>query len=371
MKKLFLPAIALISLLAISCDSEDDSAQPGSVTVITPGGDGGDSSTTPDPEGTVGDNNLDYTKGTPVDISAWTWRNANISSSDEATVNLEGSLTTDLTLDPSIVYGLPGSYSIENNATLTIPAGTKIIADAGGTNVFIAVQKGGNIDIQGTAANPVIMTSENSNTGDWGGLTICGDAITSAGADGTGEAVAEVGNFAYGGNNAADDSGSINYLVIRGTGASINPDSEYNGISFYAVGSETTVSNIAVIDGADDGVEFYGGSVSVTNLYLENNEDDAIDWTEEWDGTVTNSFILHTENFSTVVEADKENGDPKLINLTAVSTVGGIALQFKKASGATVTNLSLTGYDKDFDIQDENLFVDTNVNIDGETVKLK
>lgn len=369
MKKLVLSTLALVSILAVSCDNEDDAAQPGTVTVITPGGQ--NTTSGPDAAGSEGDNNLDYTKGTPVDISAWTWVSANISASDEATENLTGTLTTNRTLDANVVYGLPGSFIVESGATLTIPAGTKIIADAGGTNVFIAVLKGGKIDVQGTASNPVIMTSKNSNTGDWGGLTICGNALTSAGADGTGEAVAEVGNFLYGGSNANDDSGSINYLVVRGTGASINPESEYNGISFYAVGSQTTVNNVAIIDGADDGVEFYGGSVNVTNLYLENNEDDAIDWTEKWNGTVTNSYILHSENFSTVVEADKDNGNPKLVNLTAVSTVGGIALQFKKASGATITNLSLTGYDKDFDIQDDNLFVASNVIIDGATVKTK
>lgn len=369
MKKLFLSTFALASILAVSCDSSDDSAEPGTVTVITPGG--RNSSTTPDAAGTAGDNNLDYTKGTPVDISAWTWRTANISASDEATEDLTGELTADRTLDANVVYGLPGSYIVQDGVTLTIPAGTKIIADAGGTDVYIAVLKGGKINIQGTAADPVIMSSENSNTGDWGGLTICGKALTSAGADGTGEATAEVGNFKYGGSDAADNSGSISYLVVRGTGAAINPESEYNGISFYAVGSETIVNNIAVIDGADDGVEFYGGSVNATNLYLENNEDDAIDWTEKWDGTVTNSFILHTQNFSTVVEADKDNGNPKLVNITAVSTVGGTALQFKKASGATITNVSLTGYDKDFDIKDANLFVDDNVIIDGTVVKLK
>ena len=56
--------------------------------------------------------------------------------------------------------------------------------------------------------------------------------------------------------------------------------------------------------------------------------------------------MLHTiEGFSTVVEADGENKNPSLVNLTAVSSVGGTALQFKKESGATITGLSLTGYD--------------------------
>ena len=284
---------------------------------------------------------------------------------------LNGKVTTNVTLNAGTAYKLTGSYIVEAGATLTIPAGTKITADAGGTSVYIAVLKGGKININGTAANPVVMSSANGAAGSWGGLTICGDAVTSAGVNAT----AEVGGFKYGGANNADNSGSIKYLVIRGTGAQINPESQYNGISFYAVGSATTVENVAVIDGADDGVEFFGGTVSVKNLYVENAGDDAIDWTEEWckntaTAGVTNAYISHTKkDFSTALEGDKGNGNPKFINLTCVSTVptsadaGQTALQFKKQSGATITKLYLSGYTKNIDMKDNGPL--TNVKIDG------
>ena len=64
---------------------------------------------------------------------------------------------------------------------------------------------------------------------------------------------------------------SITYLVIKGTGAQINADSQYNGVSLYAVGSGTTIENVSVINGSDDGIEFFGGTVSAIFLYLENN----------------------------------------------------------------------------------------------------
>ncbi|WP_298767249.1 hypothetical protein [uncultured Polaribacter sp.] len=273
---------------------------------------------------------------------------------------MSGKLEEDYTLDASTSYTLSGSFLIDDNATLNIPAGTQISAVSGGVDIYIAVLQGGKINVNGTASNPVIMASTNSNPGDWGGLTLCGKATTTAGAG----ASAEVGGFIYGGSEDSDSSGIIRNLIIRGTGAAINADSEYNGVSFYAVGSSTVVENLAVIDGADDGVEFFGGTVSVTNLYLENNEDDAIDWTEGWNGTVTNSYIVNTKaDFSTVVEADKENGNPKLTNLTAVSSVGGTALQFKKQSGATITGLSLLGYDDTIDMADDGPLA--NVIIDG------
>jgi len=273
---------------------------------------------------------------------------------------MSGTLEEDFTLSASTIYNLSSSFIVESGVTLTIPAGTSIQAADGGKDVYIAVLKGGKIDVQGTESNPVSMSSASGNAGNWGGLTICGDATTTAGAD----AEAEVGGFIYGGTNDTDNSGSINYLILKGTGAQINSDSQYNGISLYAVGSGTTISNVAVVNGADDGIEFFGGTVSVSNLYLENNEDDSIDWTEGWNGTVDNAYITHTvSGFSTVFEGDKENKNPKFNNITAVSTVGGTALQFKKESGATITGLSLTGYDVSIDMKDGGAL--TNVLIDG------
>ena len=132
----------------------------------------------------------------------------------------------------------------------------------------------------------------------------------------------------------------------------------------YAVGSGTSIDNVAIIEGEDDGVEFFGGTVSASNMYFENNQDDSIDWTEGWNGTITNIYISHTmTGFSTALEGDKANGNPKFINLTAVSNVDGTALQFKKESGATLTNISLTGYATNVDMKDSgsvaNIIVDT------------
>ncbi len=273
---------------------------------------------------------------------------------------MQGNLTESFTLDAATQYNLKGQFTIADGASLTIPAGTRIIADAGGTEVYIAVLKGGQIFINGNPSNPVIMSSVDGNPSDWGGLTLCGKATTTAGVDAT----AEVGGFVYGGTSDTDSSGNISYLQIVGTGAQINSESQYNGVSFYAVGSGTVVNNLAVINGADDGVEFFGGTVSVSNLYLENNDDDSIDWTEGWNGSVTNAYISHTvAGFSTVFEGDKDNGNPTFTNITAISTVGGTALQFKKQSGGTITNLHLTGYSIDLDMKDDGAL--SNVQIEG------
>ncbi|TDQ32601.1 hypothetical protein [Zeaxanthinibacter enoshimensis] len=282
------------------------------------------------------------------------------SCTDQESTNLSGSQEEDRTLDASQTYMLTGTYSIASGATLTIPAGTTIVSQKGTEN-YIVVQKGGLINIEGTASNPVIMTSENGQPGDWGGLVIAGNGVTTEGVD----AVAEVGGIVYGGSDNAASSGSISYLVIEYAGAQINAESQYNGLTLYAVGSGTSISNVAILNGTDDGVEFFGGAVNVTNLYLENNEDDAIDWTEGWNGTLTNAYVVHTiAGFSTVVEADGVNNNPRIVNLTAVSTEEGTALQFKKESGATITGLSLTGYTRTIDMRDNGPLA--NVLIDGE-----
>jgi len=291
--------------------------------------------------------------------------------SSENTV-LNGSVEENRTLNASEQYNLTGILSVESGTTLTIPAGTEIIADtdtdeSDATNVYIVVQKGGQIEIQGSASAPVIMRSSNGEAGTWGGLIIAGNATTAAGTNVT----AEVGGIIYGGTDDNDDSGSINYLVLSDAGAAINAESQFNGLSLYAVGAETSIQNVALVNGADDGVEFFGGTVSASNLYLENNEDDAVDWTEGWNGTLDNVYVLHTiENFSTAIEADKDNGNPMINNFTAVSTTGGTALQFKSVSGATITGLSLSGYDTVLDIADDNRTDLSGIILNGATADL-
>ncbi len=308
-------------------------------------------------DGAEADEFNSYTADATVQASSFNWVNSNSTLDDSV---LQGTVNSTVTLDANVPYKLNSSYIVQDGGKLIIPAGTEITAAAGGTAVYIAVLKGGQIEINGTPENPVIISSPDANPGDWGGLTLCGKATTTEGIDAT----AEVGGFIYGGSDDADNTGIIKNLVILGTGAQINSESQYNGVSFYAVGSGTTVENIAVINGADDGVEFFGGTVSATNLYLENNEDDAVDWTEGWNGTVTNTYVTHTiTGFSTAVEADGVNNNPKLVNFTAVSSTGGTALQFKKESGATITNIYLQGYTTRVDMKDNGAL--SNVQIDG------
>ncbi|MGV9003317.1 hypothetical protein [Flavobacterium sp.] len=206
--------------------------------------------------------------------------------------DFKGTITDgDVTLNASTVYKLTGKIQVNSGATLTIPAGT-VIEGVGGTSAYIAVAQGGKIFINGTAANPVIMTSGLSikNAGDWGGLVLCGNAPINRVSGGASTAQSEVADLTYGGTISNDNSGSIRYLRIEYAGAAFNTEKEFNGMSLFGVGSGTTIEYVQAFHGADDGFEFFGGTVNTTGLISIGNEDDQFDWTEGWNGTNTNWY---------------------------------------------------------------------------------
>ena len=81
------------------------------------------------------------------------------------TVTETATVTETVTLDANTSYILNSSYIVQDGGKLIIPAGTKITARDGGTGVYIAVLKGGEIDIQGTSTNPVVIASSSEKGG--------------------------------------------------------------------------------------------------------------------------------------------------------------------------------------------------------------
>lgn len=247
------------------------------------------------------------------------------------TGELSGNITSDMVLNPATVYTLKGATYVKPGVTLTIPAGTRIEADATfDETAFLAIEKGAKINALGTADFPIVFTSNSASPepGDWGGLVICGNAVTNLGQN----VNAEVTGLTYGGTNPADNSGTLSHLIIEYSGNIITGEAEFNGLTFYAVGSGTTVNNILVRQGSDDGIEWFGGSVGGTNLAVIGCQDDSFDWTEGWNGTVSN---LYSDQSSAVgasadsrgVEADNNQGTPDLAPI----------------SNPTISNMTLLG----------------------------
>jgi len=278
-----------------------------------------------------------------------------------ATGLLSGDITEDMTLNAGTVYTLRGSTYVKEGVVLTIPAGTRIEADAANSEVaFLAIEKGGKIMAQGTAANPIVFTSNSATPEpqDWGGLVICGNAITNRGVN----VQAEVTGLTYGGTSATDNSGVLSHIVVEYSGNLITGTSEFNGVTFYAVGSGTVVNNILVYQGSDDGFEWFGGSVNGTNLAAIGCQDDSFDWAEGWNGTVSNlysdqSSALAASSDSRGIEADNSETNPTLApisnpTLSNVTLIGRGTVDPTKEAGAwlrrgthaTISNLFISGF---------------------------
>ena len=163
---------------------------------------------------------------------------------------------------------------------------------------------------QGTSSNPIIFTTvadeivqgqiqspnlDPTLNGLWGGLIVLGDAPISA----SNSSVQIEGipasdpNGLYGGSNASDNSGIIQYVSIRHGGANIGEGNEINGLTLGGVGSATTVDHIEIIGNQDDGIEWFGGTVNVSDVVVLNAGDDAIDTDQGWSGTLNNIIVIN------------------------------------------------------------------------------
>src|SRR5690606_22772915 len=209
---------------------------------------------------------------------------------------LVGSIVGERTLDPSITYTITGPVIVEEGGVLNIPAGTTIKAKKGFNN-YILVLQGGKIYANGTAQNPITMTADidNAESGHWGGLIINGKAPLSDGTIGSTEISSA---FQYGGTDINDNSGIITYLTLAYTGARSSADVEHNGLTLNGVGNGTVIENIYIPNGADDGVEFFGGTVHVKNLLVVNSDDDMFDFTQGYTGTLENAYGIWEAGYS-------------------------------------------------------------------------
>jgi hypothetical protein len=287
--------------------------------------------------------------------------------------DFKGTITDgEVVLDGNTTYKLTGKLQVNDGATLTIPAGT-VILGVGGTSAYIAISQGAKINVNGTAAKPVVMTSglATKNAGDWGGLVICGKASINRVSGGASTASSEVADLTYGGTNDSDSSGSIKFLRIEYAGAAFNSEKEFNGISFFGVGSGTTVDNVEAYHGADDGFEFFGGTVNTSNMISIGNEDDQFDWTEGWRGTNTNWYgKLAFGKGNRGIEADNfEFGytftpiaNPTITNLTLVGP-GSTAeaanfaenqgMKLRRGTRGIFSNIVLSGWKTGFDVEND------------------
>ena len=270
---------------------------------------------------------------------------------------LKGTITSDVTLTAGSTYKLSGEYIVEDGATLNIEAGVKIISIYDDIVDYILVKQGGKINAVGTSSAPIVMTSEKEEPGAWGGIHICGKAHTNA--EG-GKGSSEIGGATYGGNDDADNSGTLKYVRVEYSGYAFDSEHEANGITFYGVGNGTTVEYCQAYKGSDDGFEIFGGSVNVSNLVSVSCSDDSFDWTEGWNGTATN-LVAYQEAEETLgydcdclIEADNNENNyaatpvahPVLKNLILVgnnSAAGNRGIRLRRGTQVEIDGAKVCG----------------------------
>lgn len=246
-------------------------------------------------------------------------------------VVLTGEIATQ-TLTKDKKYLLVGQVFVRSGETLTIEPGTIIFGEKKSKGTLV-IDKGGKIMADGTATEPIVFTSNQAigdrDRGDWGGLVILGDAkinIPNPSIEGIEPAVT------YGGNNDADNSGSLQYVRVEFAGIELTPNNETNGITLGAVGSGTKFENIMVTYGGDDGIEWFGGSVNGKNLVVFGTWDDCFDIDNGFTGNLQFGLSLRYPSYA---DQSDSNGFEWDTNGTNEAT--------DRPTTATVSNFTLIG----------------------------
>ncbi len=320
-------------------------------------------------------------------------------------VSLSGPITSDASTIDNQARQFPAGrtdltcdkvYIINNK--IYIPSGSEVWVEPGtvfkGTNDGLTeadaliVSRGGKLYANGTESCPIIFTSagnvpSTTNITDplagdpldgtfplnarshWGGIIMLGFApnnvlaidnaalTVSDGVSGIeGLDVAESRNH-YGGSDADDSSGSLKYVSIRHGGISIAANNEINGLTLGSVGRGTTLEHIEIVSNADDGIEFFGGTVDLKWATVFFCGDDGFDWDQGYNGR--GQFWYSVENDSDKGwEIDGDDGgsvkpfysDPQVYNSTMIGdgTGGDFAISAKSETQGRIANSIFTNH---------------------------
>ena len=276
-------------------------------------------------------------------------------------------------------YRLKGQVYFQAPATLTIDAGV-VVASLPADEGSLAICQGAQIFVNGTRANPVIMTSTNDvatwtgttgsggtqipgnpKTGtwreaanEWGNLTIMGEGYISENATGGNTAIPSASNTAtmegltvgpatdtYGGGNDNDDSGSVTYLSLRYGGKVVGLTNELNGLSLGGIGRNTDVHHVDIMNNVDDGIEIWGGTVNLKHVNIWNIGDDSFDIDQGWRGKA--QFGLIVQGYS--VDAAQGSG----VGDNCFEADGAEDSHWQPVTTSTVYNFTVIGQPVDGD----------------------
>ncbi len=239
-------------------------------------------------------------------------------NTDETVCTISGTIDSDYTLVAGVEWRLDGEVLVGTGnetvasesdvealksagVTLTVRPGVSVKAFDDGS---LLVTRGSKLVANGSSASPITFSSLDDGydgIGEWGGIILQGFAPqygqggtgTCVNAAGVCNIVGEGGTVVgyYGGNDVADDSGSLRYVRIAEGGLVAGPNNEINGLTLQGVGYGTTIEYVQVHGNLDDAVEWFGGTVNARYLVLTNNDDDDIDFDEGYQGNIQYAII--------------------------------------------------------------------------------
>ena len=288
---------------------------------------------------------------------------------DKPVIVVTGDVSASETWTSANYYVLRGAVFVRSGSTLNIQAGTRVIGESGSVGALV-VERGGRINAIGTAAAPIVFTSDQPigqrGRGDWGGIIINGRAPINFG---SGEAAGEGDTGVYGGTDPNDNSGILQYVRVEFAGIEFSPDNELNGIAFQAVGRGTQVDHVQSHLSRDDALEWFGGTVDGKYLVMSGAADDGLDWTFGWGGRVQFAAILQRgDDADNAIEADNNEfsnnvlprSQPQVYNVTICGDPTGIGSEVQRAANLrrgtafTIRNFLITGMRQGFQIETTN-----------------
>lgn len=258
------------------------------------------------------------------------------------------------------VYTLPAPVFVRSDGPeptrLVIAPGTVVQGRAGSLEEgrlpgALIITRSGQLDARGTRQAPIVFTSARPPgqraRGDWGGIVLLGSAPINVPADyeGSGNRAGEMyieglprspetsyGHILGADPSAADggagapfadagpsgdasaagaaadrgepdpehDCGTLRFVRIEFAGFEVGDTNELNGLTVGACGRRTVLDYVQVHLGADDGIEFFGGTTDLRHAVITGANDDSLDWDQGWTGRV---------QFLAIRQYDDANGE--------------------------------------------------------------
>ncbi|NGM67043.1 hypothetical protein [Sphingobacterium sp. SGR-19] len=174
---------------------------------------------------------------------------------------IQGKINGDFHFEREKTYVVAGTLAVEDGGTLTIDAGSTVYFRTSADNAVnsrLVIARGSRIQATGTAAAPIVLTSEkvlrgeNPSFDDWGGLFLFGAAPTNRGSN-----VVEDG-FVYGGSATTESSGRLRYVRIEYAGKD-----DYHALNLFGVGSATGIDHVQVFQCQNNAFRIRGGRVNL------------------------------------------------------------------------------------------------------------